>query len=181
MADIKSTVFNLTNTLAKSSGDFVKNTKLNIDLANQEEQLKSIYIEIGKKVHEIYTFGGTLGAAFDDLHRDLVICEGQIRDLRKRIDAVKGVSTCLKCGKNVDRKSEFCPGCGTRMYPAAEFSTEIPKTLTDTAPTPEPLVIEHKDEPRQEDEPTVRKCISCGAENPSGIRFCLGCGRIIGG
>ena len=184
MADIKSKVFNMTNNLAKSGGDFVRNTKLNIELANQEEHLKSIYTEIGKKVHEIYSFGGSLGVAFDDLYKDVVVCEGQIRELKKRIDVVKGVSSCEKCGKNVERKAEFCPSCGARMYAASEFSA--PATVTeDRLPTPatsiedrlsasELPILEHNDAP------VTKKCPSCGEDNANGTRFCLGCGRVIG-
>jgi len=180
MADIKSTVLNLTNNIAKSSGDFVRNTKLNIELANQEEHLKSIYIEVGKKVHEIYAFGGSLGGAFDDLYKDLVVCEGQIRDLKKRIDIVKGNSTCEKCGKNVERKSEFCPSCGARMYPAGEVSVESAsaqeyKGIVAGEPIAQETPVAEKNEP------AVKKCTSCGAENAAGARFCLGCGRVIGG
>ena len=182
MADIRSKVFNMTNNIAKSSGDFVRNTKLNIELANQEEHLKSIYIEIGKKVHEIYSFGGSLGSAFDDLYKDALVCEGQIRDLRKRIDVVKGVVTCEKCGKNVERKAEFCPSCGARMYLSGEVAASA-NMIEERTYAPDIAMQEHVHEPVPEDSPieapVTKKCPSCGADNPSGTRFCLGCGRVM--
>jgi len=196
MADIKSTFMHLPNNLAKSSGDFVKNTKLNMELANNEENLKSLYIEVGKKVHEIYSFGGSLGQPFDDYYKDIIMCEAKIKDLRERIDIVKGVRTCEKCGKGVDRKSEFCPHCGNNMfnlgeisgiaeaptvgapmvespatgYPAADSSGE-PFNMTD-APTAEGS---HTSAPVVE----TKICNACGTENDKNARFCLGCGRVI--
>ncbi|MDL2248482.1 zinc ribbon domain-containing protein [Tyzzerella sp. OttesenSCG-928-J15] len=179
MADLKSTFVNLTNTVAKSSGDFMKTAKLNIELANTEENLKSLYIETGKKVHEIYNFGGSLGQPFDDLFKDIIVCEAKIKDLQERIDTVKGVRTCERCGKSVDRRSEFCPHCGNSMFHRMEEAAPPP-----VLPSVESAVIEDNTPmpPHEENSATAaKKCSACGTENSTEARFCLGCGRVLGG
>jgi len=188
MSGIKETVLKFTNTVAKTSGELVKSTKLSINLASEEDKLKSLYTEIGKKVHEIYIYGGTLGAAFDDNIRSVEAQQEKIKDLRNKIDAVKGTKTCFKCGKTMERSAEFCPKCGQRAdaapdagyksygvnpsQSAAEY--DAPPDRRETAP---PVPIEEPPEPPAQT--TVKTCVLCGKENEIDSRFCLHCGRVL--
>lgn len=179
MDDIKSTFFNLKNTIAKNSGDFVKNTKLNLDLANEEEKLKLLYIEIGKKVHEIYAYGGSLGEYFDERYRQVIEAQSTINSIKEKLEVLKGVKTCAGCGRQIDKKHIYCPHCGASMAGAEIFKPDTaPEATIIKEPKiaePEITVPENLNEAKEE----YKICSSCGERNPAQGRFCLGCGRIL--
>ena len=65
MNDLRGTLANITKNVTKTSGDFLRTTKLSMSLSTEETNLKNLYMDIGKKVHEIYQYGGSLGKFFD--------------------------------------------------------------------------------------------------------------------
>ena len=178
MSELKETVFKITNSITKTSGEIFKSAKLTINLASEEDKLKSIYTEIGKKVHEIYIYGGTLGAAFDDKIELAEAQQKKINDLKNRIDAVKGTKTCAACGKTTEKNAEFCPKCGHR---SGEPVVKSEKAALKTQPANEP---DASDEPVLQDvrpmsAPAGKACPICGKINEDGVRFCYHCGRVL--
>ena len=175
MQDIRGTLFNMTKSVAKTSGDLLKTTKLNMNLSSEESNLKSLYMEIGKKVHEIYQYGGSLGQFFDEKYLEIEACERKIADLKEQISVIKGVKSCPKCGKSVDRTAEFCQKCGIRV----ELGTAQPTLPTAAEPPPhieEPTPVLQQAAPP---EPALRKCRVCSSLNENDTKFCLSCGRIL--
>jgi len=158
MDDWKSTIVDITKTITKTSGDFLKSTKLSMALSSEESNLKSIYTEIGKKVHEIYAYGGSLGKFFDEKYAEIQTAEAKIDDIRMQLDAAKGTRTCAACGHNAARAAEFCPKCGKGLDGAAP----VPEEYT-AAPAPS----------------AGRVCGICGKESAAQDKFCLSCGRML--
>jgi len=171
MSELKETVFKITSSITKTSGEIFKSAKLSINLAAEEDRLKSIYTDIGKKVHEIYIYGGSLGAAFDDKIELAEAQQKKINDLKNRIDAVKGTKTCAVCGKTMEKNAEFCPKCGNKSGEA------VVKNII-AAPT-----TQQADEPdaqyERSAEPGGKTCPICGKINEDGVRFCYHCGRVL--
>jgi len=190
MDNIKDTITNVTKTFYKTSKGFLKSTKLTMDLAGEESKLKAIYIEIGKKVHEIYTYGGSLGKFFDERYQELLDCENRIDALRKELDEAKGSRTCAKCAKTVSYSAEFCPKCGTKVNEAADPGRTYSPPMIETSAGYEPQ--KHREveaperyeyvEPAPSGEPAAakeKKCQICGRENAAENKFCFSCGRIL--
>ena len=181
MQDIKGTLFSMTKTITKTSGDFLKQTKLSMNLSAEESNLKTLYMDIGKKVHEIYQYGGSLGKFFDEKYHELEACERKISDLKNQISVLKGVKSCPKCGKNIEKSAEFCQTCGIRVElghevleavattPVAEPASPIEAVQ---APTPNPP-------PVAPTPPKQYSCRVCGSYNDGNSKFCLSCGRIL--
>ncbi|MCL2703149.1 MAG: zinc ribbon domain-containing protein [Defluviitaleaceae bacterium] len=198
MDNIKGTLTNVTKTVYKTSKGFLKSTKLTLDLSGEEAKLKNLYIDIGKKVHEIYMYGGSLGKFFDEKYEELMECERKIDILRKDLDNAKGNRTCSKCGKTVSFTSEFCPKCGTNLEARAEIQeprmietsyrneirSESPEVsyITPVAAPPAPPPI-HTAVPPAAREITPgavsRQCQICGRDNAAENKFCFSCGRIL--
>ncbi|MCL2708046.1 MAG: hypothetical protein FWF03_02900 [Defluviitaleaceae bacterium] len=193
MSEIGETILNITRGAAKTSGDLLKTAKLSLSLSNEQKALDAIYLAIGKKVHEIYMYGGTLGKFFDEQYGEIVTCEQKIKELQEKIGAVKGTRACPKCGKSAEREAEFCPKCGLRMDEAAGRPADfggaampddfLPAPAQKTSP-PEPLAdADNKEDKPEINEPqkqaAAKKCGACGALNDAADRFCLTCGRII--
>ena len=120
MSDIRETLTNITKNMTKSSGDLFKSTKLSMSVSTEQNNLKNLYMEIGKKVHEIYQYGGNLGKFFDEKYREIEACELRIQELKEQIGQIKGTRECSKCGKSAERTAEFCPKCGIRMAAASD-------------------------------------------------------------
>jgi len=182
MQDIRDTIFNLTKNAAKTSGEFFKSTKLSMSLSTEENNLKSLYMEIGKKVHEIYQYGGTLGKFFDEKYLEIEALERKISDIREQISAIKGVKICTKCGKSVDRSAEFCQKCGIRVeLGSAEPSPIETQPANIQIPEPQPTATPTETiEPIEPTETTpLRNCRVCNSANENTAKFCLSCGRIL--
>lgn len=179
MTDIKDTISKITKTITKTSGEVIKNTKLNISLSSEEENLKKIYYDIGKKVHEIYMYGGTLGKFFDEKYKEIVDAEEKISKLREEIDSVKGTKTCPKCGKSVDKLAGFCPKCGFKMDKSSEDFLKKDVDLENLNPSSfkEPPTTENFTEESKKEE--IKICSVCKYENKANEKFCISCGRLL--
>jgi len=183
MQDIRGTIANLTKTAAKSSGDFLKTTKLSMSLASEEGNLKALQLELGRKVHEIYQYGGSLGKFFDEKYLEIEACERTIAEIKQQISEIKGTKQCTKCGKTVDRDAEFCQKCGIRVELGnTVFSEQIPEASQTTSDFFENAPLPNTTSPPTAPSPpvlTTRTCRVCNSENESGTKFCLTCGRIL--
>ena len=184
MDEVKKGVANVARSIAKGSGTLIKTTKLTLDLSSEESKLKALYSEIGKKVHEIYSYGGSLGEYFDQRYQDILEHQRRINELQEALDIAKGVKTCPKCGKTSPRASVFCPKCGEGM-------TDVPEKTAETihftaADHPAEAAAYHpppKDVPTPillaQAPPASKICNVCGNANDPSDRFCLSCGRIL--
>jgi len=170
MSDIRDTLVKVTKNVTKTSGDLLKSAKLSVSLSNEETALKNVYIEIGKKVHEIYTYGGSLGSFFDEKYKEVEQCTIKINNLKEQMQLIKGVRECPKCGKTTAREAGFCPKCGASMEGALTVET-----------TPEPAAVAPvvPEMPPMATVQAKRRCNACGAESDADTKFCLSCGRIL--
>jgi len=123
MSDIRETLTNFTKNVTKSSGDLFKTTRLSMSVSTEQNNIKNLHLEIGKKVHEIYQYGGNLGKFFDEKYREIEACELRIEELKEQISQIKGTRECSKCGKSAERTAEFCPKCGIRMVASSAEAT----------------------------------------------------------
>jgi hypothetical protein len=198
MDDLKGTFLRITRSVTKTSGELLKSTKLAMSISSEEENLKNLYLEIGKKVHEIYQYGGSLGQFFDGKYKEIQQVEHRLADLHSQQDTMKGVRSCPNCGKPVDRTAEFCPKCGYRMAPGdgtppAPAGPQPPAAASGapapgmqaaepdyggnyTAQAQQPQVTQQASKPA---EPAPKICRYCHASNEPSAKFCLTCGRML--
>ncbi|MCL2665410.1 MAG: zinc-ribbon domain-containing protein [Defluviitaleaceae bacterium] len=182
MSDIKGTIYKVTKNVTTTSGNLIKTAKLSINLTNEQEILKGIYIEIGKRVHEIYTHGGSLGGYFDEKYTEIVRTTEKIENIKEKINVVKGTRICPKCGKPTVRTAEFCPKCGADLNDDAdetEYGYEI-ETEHEYENEHKALSKPHAPPvPEEHTQASNIKCRTCGADNGTDTKFCLSCGRIL--
>ena len=173
MNNLKETLLKFSRGVTKTSGEMIKSTKLALALSSEEDKLKQVYIEIGKKTHEIYQYGGTLGKFFDEKYVEIQQIETAIQELKTQMDTVKGVKSCPKCDANVQRNASFCPKCGHKMNSVNDSSPEEP------LPKQENSLPINEEQTKEQSQTNSVLCRHCQSENEQSSRFCLTCGRIL--
>ncbi len=172
MDEIKNTITTVARNIKKTSEELFKTTKANMSISNEEMNLKSIYEDIGRKVHEIYAYGGSLGKFFDEKYAEILATERKISQLKAELELAKGSIMCPGCSNYVNKDSEFCPKCGNVMSGAKVAAK--PTHLAE----PAPFIPEIKEE-QPPVSPPKKKCAVCGELNDAGDKFCLSCGRYL--
>lgn len=135
MEEIKSMINKIGKNITKTSKDIIKNTKLSMQLSSQEEKLRNVYIEIGKKVYEIYSYGGNIGEFFDEKYKQMLDIEKEISVIKSKMEENKNSESssnikediidtreqntnlqehkiCQSCGYKNNTNDNFCLKCG---------------------------------------------------------------------
>ncbi|MDR1688416.1 MAG: zinc ribbon domain-containing protein [Clostridiales bacterium] len=179
MSDIKESIMKITSTIAKTSGEMLKTTKISFSLSAEEDKLKAIYTDIGKKVAEIYQYGGSLGKVFDEKYLEVVKQEDKIQKLRQQLETIKGVKTCPKCLAQMDKDAEFCSKCGYRASGAADLTGEDTVSAHKAPGLADEYMPEAETRQEHIEDKPVKVCRACGKQNDANDKFCLFCGRMM--
>ena len=121
--------------------------RINSLISQNESKINNTYYQIGKLYVSIH--GNEGEEDFAGMVATVAELEQQNVEYKKKIQDVKGVQRCPKCGAEVSRGVAFCSSCGTAM-PQIEGKV-----------TPADSV----------------KCPKCGAMVKKGMRFCTSCGQ----
>lgn len=118
-------------------------------IGDVESVIKDIYCEIGEKYFELHS---------DDAESDLVNLVNDIKgrkelikDYRSKINELKGVVVCDKCGAETKNTSTFCIECGNKI-----------KKVSESVPSGQ------------------RACDNCNSFIDAGAKFCSVCGYKVG-
>lgn len=142
------------NTVADKSGKMIEDTKLRISMSEKEEEITSIYEEMGKTVYDLYKKGEDVGKAFTKDSKRIDKALAEIKDMNEKILLNKGLRTCPECGEVVSIEGQFCTSCGKKL-----------KT------------IKVKEEKKEEKEVEKEKvCPQCGLVCEPSTKFCGKCG-----
>ena len=149
MEEIKENLVKFGKGVTKASAKLIKNTKLNLKLSSEEEKIRKLYIEIGQKVHEIYSYGGSIGKFFDEKYIQIVEVEEKIKEIKRSI--------------NIEKEKPY--------YAEQTDTINIPKEIIE--------INENKADNILLTEKEYKICNSCGEKNNTNDKFCLKCGRSI--
>jgi predicted RNA-binding Zn-ribbon protein involved in translation (DUF1610 family) len=176
--------------VGKKMGEVVEVTKLNSAINNEEDKIKKLYTEIGRKVYERFTAGGT---ACEDVLEECSAVKAsyeEIENLRNKILQAKNLKKCTKCGEALELNIVFCPKCGEKQ-PVIEVKAEPQAQGLSCTGCGAPIGPETKFCPKcgakQEARPAepeaaqvqVPVCPGCGVQIAEGIKFCHNCGTKI--
>lgn len=87
--------------------------QLNAKVNEEKKNLNRIYLEMGKKLYDMYKEAPLEG--FEDEIRTIGEKFTMIDLLQDQIRAVKGVALCPCCNTEVGLDERFCSNCGNRM------------------------------------------------------------------
>lgn len=135
-------------TAAKKSGEIVEITRLNINIASEEEKIDKIYMEIGRKVYSAYLRGDEVEESFKMFCEQIKVHEENIRSIKKKILEVKNAKGCVSCNTEIETNAIFCPKCGSKQEENEKAGTH---------------------------EKNI--CSQCGAKIDSKSLYCMACGN----
>ena len=87
--------------------------QLNSRISDEKKKLNNVYMEMGKKLYEMYKDAPLEG--FEEEMRTIEEKYSMIDLLQDQIRGVKGVVLCSCCNTEVAATERFCSNCGTRM------------------------------------------------------------------
>lgn len=145
--DLGKKLTSVSQTAVQKTKDVADIAKINAEISELERTVNHLYVQIGKLYVAKHTadyesdFTGMIGSVIE--------AERKIAECRQRIQDIKGIIRCEKCGADIPVSAAFCSFCG--------------------APSPQSAASANAQ--------NLEKCASCGAMIPRGTRFCTACGK----
>jgi predicted RNA-binding Zn-ribbon protein involved in translation (DUF1610 family) len=137
---------------AKKSSELMEVTKINMNIAQEEDRIKKLYTSIGKKVYESYLKDPGMYVQFKEECTGIDSHNENIKKMKARILEAKNLRLCSGCGEEIGVEVVYCPKCGAKQEPVNKPEGEEP--------------------PRDQ----VPVCPSCGTEITQDAAFCPSCG-----
>lgn len=104
--------------------DVSDSVKINSVIAEEEQNLKNVYAEVGKMYFSLHA------EEPEEPYRELI---EQIKQIKERINEqkaamlkIKGMRQCPHCGGDVAANAAFCPNCGGKLPTLAELGLACP-------------------------------------------------------
>jgi len=101
----------------KTTAKIATEAKLKIEIAENKERIKELYIELGRKIYENHVREESLNIhefISDDCSKIDEISK-QIEQARKEILVLNNKKMCNKCYAEIETDYLFCPQCGEKQ------------------------------------------------------------------
>lgn len=99
--------------VAQKAKDVAEITKMNGQIATEENRINAAFVAIGKRFFE-----EAAGEISDEYINDFSVINesrAKIKELQEQIKDIKGVFNCPGCGAEVSTDSAFCSSCGAKI------------------------------------------------------------------
>ena len=169
-------------------------TRLNTMISEEQRVVSTTYQKIGKTYAELHRDDPE--EAFADMIRIINTAEEKVKGYERRIQDIKGVQRCEKCGASVPNGAAFCSSsgatmpkitpllpecfvqcqrCGAEVKEGTRFCTSCGAPMNTEAVIPE-IISEEQTEHPIEDIKQEKVCPTCGAQIEEDVMFCTECG-----
>ncbi|MGI6778298.1 MAG: hypothetical protein ACOX7R_09895 [Acetivibrionales bacterium] len=102
-------------TAAKRSGDIVEVTRLNMNIAAEEDKIKRVYNDIGKAVYKDYLLGKEVCESAREFCEKINGMEKSIEQMKEKILELRNIKVCPECGMELQIEMAFCHRCGVKQ------------------------------------------------------------------
>ena len=103
--------------ISKSSQDAYAKTKLGVKLSEEEKQLNSLYLDLGKSFYN-WTRENDYSESFVQQINQIEQQIASLEELSVERDRIKGLMKCPVCNASISINSTFCIQCGNKIeYP----------------------------------------------------------------
>lgn len=119
LTGVSGTVAKTSETVVKKSSGVLEIQKAKLKKVSLENELKSIYAELGMLYFENYA-DGDMPKEMAELCEKITACQHAISEAEQRVAALKGVVICTNCQAEVDKEACYCPKCGAEIVHVVE-------------------------------------------------------------
>lgn len=114
--------------LNKKAKDLVSVSKLEGQIAGEEDKISAAYAKIGEMYYQAHK--DETGGPLVELCQEITTAHQTIDQLKKELEKLKGLQRCPVCGNSVSIEAAFCPSCGSKM-PKVEEPAAVETALVD--------------------------------------------------
>ncbi len=146
----------------RKAQDLAELTKLNAQIAEEEQTLRNVYCEIGKLYVSLH--GSQDAPDFAPMIAAIHAGEEKIRQYQDQIQQIKGVRQCERCGAEVSSDAAFCSACGspmTKQAPPREEAEQNPEKEPEEAAPETPESMENPEPPENPAQSCVQEKDTC--------------------
>ena len=97
------------------ASNFVDVSKLNINIAEENNALKKKYECLGKFIYESEKNGNSDKISIQHYIDEIDGIKSKIDKMKKEVSALKKQTICSKCGKENSSEAKFCSNCGDEL------------------------------------------------------------------
>jgi len=141
--------------ILKDVGGYLGTTKLNRQVAREEEKIEKLESDIGALIYQKFARGEKVDDELVAPCQEIAKVRQGIEDVQEKIRQLKGLKKCPACAAEIDEEQTFCSKCGAkqeaRVMPSAAEAIAV------------------------EDRPK-KKCTACKQEIRQDQAFCPHCG-----
>ncbi len=101
--------------VSKKAEEVFETTKLKVSIADMQNEVESIYTDIGKLVYKAFVENEAPSEEINDKCSQISDILVQIEEVKDKIKASKNLTVCPNCNAAVDANSKFCAACGTKL------------------------------------------------------------------
>lgn len=97
------------------SGELYEITKLSIAISDAENKIDKLFKNVGILTYRDYENGIELSEDIKELLGGVDEKFKEIEEMKAKINEIKSVNTCPKCGATNPKGSNFCSNCGETL------------------------------------------------------------------
>ncbi len=106
---------NAAGVVGEKAGYFVDVSKININIAEENNELKKKYQELGKLVYDSEKSGTSDAIKVENYIKQIDDINEKICKLKSEVASLKKKLVCCSCGNQNDSDSKYCCKCGKEL------------------------------------------------------------------
>lgn len=113
--ELKKSFSDVTDTIAKKSGEIVEVQKLKMKKSGLESDIKKNYIQLGRIYFHQMEESGVIDEVSEEFFQSIVEAKESIEEIKVKLEEMSKEKTCTVCGEKSPKSMAFCPHCGTKF------------------------------------------------------------------
>ena len=113
--ELKKSFSDVTDTIAKKSGEIVEVQKLKMKKSGLESDIKKNYIQLGRIYFRQMEESGVIDEVSEEFFQSIVEAKEAIEEIKVKLEEMSKEKTCTVCGEKSPKSMAFCPHCGTKF------------------------------------------------------------------